>query len=739
MKLLDNLPNAWDTKMTRRTFLKTSAGVVGIGGLAMMGLSCAGMPGATRRGRTSRQLSFQTCPRNCHDTCGIITETVDGVITRIKGDPTHPITAGSLCVKMNHYRNWVYHPDRILYPMKRVGAKGEGRFERISWDEALDIAAQRINGVVNTYGAEAVLPYDYSGVLGYVQNYGPPIRFFHRLGASFLAREVCASAGSAAIPYTYGVDMGLSPEDYVDTKLMVSWGINEAATNVHGIKFIHQAQEKGAKLVVVNPSRTPLANQADLYLQIKPGTDAALALGVINILIERGLHDQDYINRYTIGFDQLVQQARQYPVDRVASITGLTRESILEFAELYGTIKPSIVRMGYGMQRTTNGGSMIRAISLLPAVVGQVGAGRSAGYTYINSAYWDVDWNAVQRYDLVGDATPRTINMNELGKALTGGLETTRDLPIKCLIVFNSNPLAMVQHSGLARRGMDREDLFTIAVDIFKTDTVDYADLVLPACTFFEFEDFNQSYLGYYISHNAPAIPPLGESRANSDIFNALAKRCGFTEDLWNDTPEDVIRAALSNNSPLFSGATYERLKEEHWIKLTIPVPFADKVFPTPSGKIEFYSERLREVGLHPVAEYVPLLESATASPALFARYPLLLLTPATKNFSNSMMHNVRHIEELMGHPIIFIHPDDANARGIADGDMLEAYNDRGTTRLAARVSDKAVKPGVTVAHKCTWPKLLDGTSVNKLTYDYLTDIGGGSTYHTNLIELRKV
>ena len=739
MKLFDALSHMGSAKLTRRTFLKASAGATGLALLGLSGCQTNASGSRRRNARRGAQLSYQTCPRNCHDTCAIISETAEGRITRIKGDPNHPITAGSLCVKMNHYRNWVYHPDRILYPMKRVGTKGEGKFERISWDEALNTIAQNLNEIVSTYGSEAVLPYSYSGNLGYVQNYGPPERFFNRLGASFLARDVCVAAGSAALLHSYGADYGVDPENYAHSKLLVSWGINEAATNVHALKFIQQAQENGAKIVVVNPARTPLANQADMFLQIKPGTDAALALGVINLIIINRQHDQEYINQYTTGFDALVEKAREYPIARVASLTGLTEESIREFAELYGTIKPSIIRIGYGMQRHTNGGSMVRAISMLPAVVGQLGTGAASGYAYINFAYWVADWAALGRPDLLGGAAPRSISMNQLGAALTGALETTKELPVKGLIVFNSNPLAITQNAGLARTGMARDDLFTVVMDIFRTDTVDYADIVIPASTFFEYEDFNQTYLGSYIYHNEPAIQALGESRSNSEFFNALAKRCGFTEALWDDTVEDCIRAALANNHPFNSGATYERLKKEHWIKQTLPVPFADKVFPTPSGKIEFYSESLREKGLHPVADYVPLVESETASPALFRRYPLLLLTPAGKNLLNSQMHNVAHISELMGQPIIFIHPNDAAPRGIQDGSLLEVYNDRGVTRLVARISDKAVKPGVTVSHSSPWPKLLNGTNINNLTHDRLTDIGGGSTYHTNLVEIRRV
>ena len=741
MKLFDTLSGVINKKTTRRSFLKASA--AGVGGLALMGLtSCQTAPGQGRRAarRAPTTTFHNVCPRNCFDRCSIITEVQDGKITRIKGDRTHPITEGSLCAKMNHYRSYTYHPDRILYPMKRVGRKGEGRFERISWDEALDTIAQKTHEIVNTHGAEAILPYNYSGVLGYVNNFGTPIRFFNKLGASGLARDVCASAGFAAVPLTYGADRSMDPEYFANTKLMVSWGASEVATNVHVVKFLNKMQENGGKLVVINPVRTPIANKADLFLQIKPGTDAALALCVMNIIIENGWQDQEFINNYTIGYAQLVEQARNYPIERVSQITGLSVASIREFANMYGTTKPSILRMGYGIQRHSNGGSIIRALTLLPALMGLIGISHDAGYYYYNGLYtWDVDWNALMRPDLLAGRTPRIINMSELSKALTGGLDTTAQNPIKGLIVFNSNPMAMGQNTELIRRGLRREDLFTVVADIFQTDTVNYADIVIPASSFFEFEDLAQCYCFTYISLNEEAIRPLGESKSNHDFFTALAKRCGFTDDCFNDTPEQIIRDTLSNDSQVLGPVTYERLKNEKWIKLHLQVAFADKDFPTPSGKIEFYSERLKDMGMHPVAEYVELAESRNVTPDLFARYPLNLLTPASKNLSNSQMHNIEQVKDLIGDPIVYIHPVDATARGINDGDLVELFNDRARTRLVAKVCDKAVIPGAPAAFKCKWPKFTGGTSVNSLTSDRLADMGGGSAYNTNLVQIRRV
>lgn len=737
-----------NAKFSRRTFLAMSAAAGS--GIALYGLTgCtkedtsveeAGVNEQSKENEAiqlNKEIYYNVCPRNCHDTCTIISEVVDGRIVRIKGDPNNPITAGGLCVKMNHYINWVYHPDRILYPLKRVGKKGEGKFERISWNEAYDTIAAKFNEITNEYGSEAIMPYSYSGNLGIINNYGIPYRFFYKLGASHLERSVCSDAGSKANPYTYGHNGGVDPESYARTKLYVSWGINEAATNVHAIKFVHEAQEKGGKVVVVNPVRTPLASQADLFIQLKPGTDAALALGVMNILIQEELYDKEFVDNYTHGFDELVKEAAKYPVDIVTEITGVPEEQIYEFARMYGTTKPSIVRVGYGMQRHTNGGNNVRAISLLPPLVGMVGVD-GGGYVYINSYYWGYDWNKLRRPDLYGDRKLRTLNMNELGKVLTGQIKETEEHPVKGIFVYNSNPMAITPNQNLVRKGLEREDLFTVVSDLFVNDTVDYADIVLPASTFFEYEDIQQDYLGYYVRHNTPAIKPLGESKSNIDMFHDLARHMGFEEDCFKESASDACKLAMESESPFFKGLTYDKLKEKHWLKINHTVPFADKKFPTPSGKIEFYSEKLKNDGHHPVAEYLPLEEGKEKSPELYKKYPLYLLSPATKNLLNSQMHNIPQIEKIHGDPVIYINPVDANDRGIVDGDWVEAKNDRGNTKMIAIISD-AVAHGTTMTHACPWPKILSGNnSVNCLTPDRLGDMAAVSTYQTNLVEIAK-
>ncbi|ONI38686.1 dehydrogenase [Candidatus Epulonipiscium fishelsonii] len=757
--IIDRIKTLLTAKLiSRRSFLKTSVA----SSITLLGLTGCGSeeetvvavkeevssatepvieetPLETVAPREKGEVSRQTCPRNCHDTCSILSEVKDGRIINITGDPTNPITAGGLCVKMNHYKSWVYHADRLLYPMKRVGAKGEGKFEQISWDEALETIATKIKENVDKFGPESVLKYYYSGNLGFVQNYGMMHAFFNKLGASELATNICTLAGDKAIPFTYGKDKGIDPEEYANTNLYVSWGANEAATNVHTVKFIKQCKENGGKVVVINPVRTGIANFADQFIQIKPGTDAVFVLAVINYIIENNLQDQAYIDAYTIGFEELKATASEYTMEKASQITGVSVEQIEEFAKLYGTTKPSILRIGYGMQRNSNGGTMVRAITLLPALIGAIGAGANSGYIYINISYWAPDYvGGLQAKELLQNPV-RSINMNELGKALTGGLETTKETPISTLVVFNSNPMAITQHGKLVREGLSREDLFTVVLDIFRTDTADYADIILPAATFFEYEDLNQDYLGYYLRHNAPAIEPLGESKSNIDIFNALAKKMGYTEPIFDKTEHDAVKICLETEIIATQGITYDTITKQGWVKLNIDVPFADKKFETPSGKIEFYSEKLKEAGFHPVAEYVPTAESEEGDKELFAKYPLTFITSSTKNLLNSQMHNVPQVRELMGEPYVFIHIDDATERGIVDGDSLDVTNDRGTIKLIAKVTSSITKKGTLISYKSTWPKLVEGgKSINEITSDRLADMGGGSAYHTNLVEVSK-
>lgn len=733
--------------LSRRKFLKVSAATAGVAAVTSL-TGCSKevgpeyeIPKNTKpnKFRTDGEWYKNTCPRNCHDTCSIKTQVIDGKVIRIKGDDTNPYTGGNVCVKMNHYVNYLYNQDRLMYPMKRVGKKGEGKFERITWDEAYEAIVKNTKKVLKKHGSNAIQQYFYSGNLGYIQNYSMSARYFNKLGASGANGNICLAAANAAIPYTYGANIGLDPEQYANTKMYVSWGTNESATSVHSVKFIKQCKENGGKIAVINPTPTPVTEFADIWLRPNPGTDTILALAIANVLISEEIYDKSYVEAYTHGFDELKAEAAKYPVDKAEELTGVPAEKIKEFARMYASTKPSILRIGYGMQRRVNGGSMTRAITFLPALVGMVGAGENAGYVFFNDCYWAVDWSQLGATHLNTNPNPTAINYTELGKALNGELESTKETPIKQLFVYDGNPMTSVPNTELIRKGLEREDLFTIVMDIFHTQTVDYADIVLPATTFFEHEDINQDYLAWYIRYNEPAIKPLGECKSNFDMFKELAEKMGFEDKEFKMTSAEVIEETLAHASEIYGGIDYATLKEKHWHKVTPAVPFADKKFPTPSGKIEFYSEKIKEdAGLHPVVEHIAPEESKGGSKELNSKYPLEFMTLHTKNLINGQLSQLPHIKAVTGEPILFIHPNDASTRGINDGDMVVVKNDRGDCTLKAQITSERVLEGVVLSYAAPWGKVFTGRNINSTTSDALTDIGEGSTFHSNLVEVQK-
>ncbi|MDN5362075.1 MAG: hypothetical protein PWP70_1122 [Moorella sp. (in: firmicutes)] len=718
-------------KFSRRSFLKgvgMGTAALAIGGVKSIDVAAAGTTDSSSPIKRFRNV----CPRNCHDTCGMITEVQDGKVIRITGDPDHPITRGALCLKGATYVRQIYAPDRQLYPLKRVGKKGEGKWQRISWDEALATIADKFKAIIASDGGEAILPYWYSGTLGAVTDYSMNYRFFYRLGASQLEQSVCASAGVKGCQYTFGTTEGMDPEDFVNSKLVISWGVNEQATNVHAFLKYNEAFAKGAEYVVVNPRRIEGAQMADLFIQPRPGTDAALALGMMNVIIAEGLYDADYVSKYTIGFEQLKTRVAEYPPDKASEITGVPREQIIEFARLYAQTKPAALRVGFGIQRNSNGGMTVRTITCLPALCGQWGR-HGGGLLYINDQW---PWNFTKLFHFPAPKT-RTINMNRLGEAL---LEAHP--PIKALYVYNSNPAGQCPNLNRVFAGLKREDLFTVVHDLFLTDTADYADIFLPATHFLEQWDFHQAYWGWIVEVNEKAVDPAGEARSNDQVFRDLARAMGFNDPCFNDQPEDIIRQALETDSPRFQGITFERLLKEGPLHLNTPeipfVCFQDGKFPTPSGKIEFYSEQMQKDGFDPLPAYVPPAESKDGSPELYAKYPIVLLTAATKNLLSTQWSNDPRLQEIEPLRSIEINPEDAGQRGIKSGDQVIVKNDRGSVQLVAVVTD-TVKPGVAFSPKAPWPKLSpDGKNINFLTADRLADMGHNSTYHTNLVQITK-
>jgi len=671
------------------------------------------------------------CPHDCPDTCAFITTVRDGKAIAIKGDPEHPITHGFLCAKVNRYLEWVYNPRRVLYPHKRVGPKGAGRFQRISWDEAVNLIVARLGEIIKRYGPEAVMPYSYSGTLGLLNFGSMDRRFFNRLGATRIRRTICSSAGEEGFIATVGAKLGPDPEDIHLARLIILWGTNTITSNAHYWPLIQKARRRGAKLVVIDPRRTRTAALADVHLPIRPGTDAALALGMMHVIIEEGLYNAEYVTHHTLGFDKLRERVAQYTPHKTAEITGIPAEDIEALARLYGNTPFSLIRLNYGIQRHLNGGMTVRAIACLP---GLTGAWRfpGCGALLSTSSAFQLNKGALQRPDLLS-GNPRTVNMIKLGWALT----ELDDPPVMALFIYNSDPANTAPNRNLVLKGLMREDLFVVVHDIFFTDTARYADVLLPATTQLERLDLHASYGHYYIGLNRPAIEPLGESVSNTEFFRRLARALGFHEECFSDSDEELVDQALSSGHPYLAGITRERLEKESWVRLNLPrpfVPFAEG-FPTPSGKLEFYSETLASQGLDPLPTYRPLPEPEVGEAG---HPPLLFLTPSAHHLLNSSFGAVETLRRKEGRPTLIIHPDDALPRGISEGDLVRVWNERGECFLWAHVSDE-VRPGVVVSPSVWWGSFSPrNTSVNSTTPDWEADLGGGATFYTNMVEVEK-
>jgi anaerobic selenocysteine-containing dehydrogenase len=671
------------------------------------------------------------CPHDCPDTCAMLVTVKDGQAIKVGGDPAHPVTQGFLCAKVSRYIERTYHQDRVLYPMRRVGPRGAGQWQRITWDEALDEIADRFKMISAEYGPEAILPYSYSGSLGLLVYGSMDRRFFNRLGATLLDRTICSAAGSTGYRYTNGQNMGTNPEQFANARLILLWGTNTLTSNPHLWPFIKRARANGARVIAIDPYRSRTAQQCDEHLAINVGTDAALALGLMHVIFAEGLEDREYLREYTVGEAELRARVAEYPPSRVAAITGLTEERIISLARQYATTQPAVIRINYGMQRHAGGGMAVRTLAVLPAVIG---AWRhpAGGILLSTSGTYPLNVAALERPDLVPPGT-RVINMNELGKALTD----VDDPPIKALFVYNSNPAVVAPDLERVHQGLMRDDLFVVVHEQFPTDTVDYADIVLPASTQLEHADIHKSYGHMYLLWNEPAIAPLGEALGNTELFRRLAARMGFDDPCFQDSDEDMARQLLESDHPRLHGITLEALKEHGWMRLNVPddwAPFATGDFPTPSGKCEIYSERMAAAGFDPLPTFTPPAESPIAAPELAAKYPLALLTPPAHHFVNTTFVNV--LKRYEGGPVLQIHPSDAASRQIKQGDMVRVFNDRGSFQLPAELTDRA-KPGLVVAPSIWWRKLTpDNKGVNHTTSQALSDMGGGATFYDNLVQV---
>ena len=717
------------------------------------------------------------CSHDCPDSCAVlVTVTEAGRAVKVAGDPSQPVTQGFLCGKVAKYLDRVYAPERILYPLKRKAgiAKGpmvRGReheaFERIGWDEALDGIAARLTETAERGGPASILPYSYAGTIGVLGFGSMDRRFFHRLGACQLNRTICSEAGGVAWNLVYGRKLGTPTEDFRLAKLVVAWGANIHGNNIHLWPMVEQARRAGARLIVIDPYRTRTAALADWHIAIRPGTDAALALGMMHVILDEGLEDRAYIEEMTHGIERLAERAREYTPERVGAWTGLTAGEVERLAREYATTRPAAIRMNYGVQRSENGGTAARAIAMLPALTGAWKVRGGGGQLSTSGAFkWDKQ--ALERPDLAL-ASPlgrlaRTVNMSTLGMELDEkqgsgvrgqGSEGNEGAAVKALFVYNSNPGAIAPNQNAVRRGLAREDLFTVVHELFFTDTTDYADYILPATTFLEHTDIQGAYGHYFVQLSNQAIEPPGEARSNVWLFGQLAQRMGFTEECFREPPEELIRQALgmgkdegadghSTNAGM-EHITLEELKEKghmavgfHRDPETEPFqPYTKGPLATPSGKVEFYSEALAAEGLDGLPGFVPPVESRWGKDA--ERFPLEFLSRKADNYMNSTFANLdghRRMEARTSQRLE-MHAADARARGIADGDPVRVWNDRGALTLTALVNG-SVPPGVVASHM-DWAKMqAGGSNVNALTSERLTDLGAGATFYSVLVEVAK-
>lgn len=665
------------------------------------------------------------CPHDCPDTCALITTVQDGRATKVQGNPEHPLTDGVLCAKVAKYAERTHHADRVLQPLKRVGPKGSGQFTPITWDEALDTVAQRLTTIASR-NPQAIVPYSYAGTMGLVQGEGMAARFFHRLGASLLDRTICASAGAEALTQTLGGKLGMRVQHFAESQLIVIWGSNAIGSNLHFWRIAQEAKRRGARLVCIDPRKSETADKCHEHLALRPGTDAALALALMHQLITHNWLDHDYIARHTLGWDALRERALQWPPERAAEVCGLPVQQIVDLARAYGTTQPAAIRLNYGMQRVRGGGNAVRAVACLPALVG-AWRHRAGGLLMSSSGEFPIQRAALHRPDLLGERRPRTINMSTIGQALLADTSADFGPQIEALVVYNSNPVAVAPQSGEVVRGFAREDLFTVVLEHFMTDTADYADIVLPATTQLEHWDIHSSYGHTDVLLNRPAIDPVGQARSNTAIFRALADRMGFDDPCFADDDLTLCRTAFGNR------VDFDTLLTQGFAHLDVPdAPFADGGFPTPSGKCEFFSQRLADQGQDGLPNHLPNYELAGSDP----RYPLAMISPPARNFLNSTFVNVQSLRDIEGEPLLEIHPNDAASRGIADQAVVRVFNDRGSYHCAVRLSTRA-RPGVVNGLGIWWRKLgLQGTNVNELTSQRLTDMGRAPVFYDCLVQV---
>ncbi|HZG59219.1 MAG TPA: molybdopterin oxidoreductase family protein [Anoxybacillus sp.] len=664
------------------------------------------------------------CSLDCPDQCGLLVHKQDGKIVKVLGDPNHPVTKGNICNKVRNITERIYDPKRLKYPMKRTGAKGEGKFERISWDEAIETITAKWKELIQTEGPESILPYSFYGNMGRLSAEGMDRRFFHRLGASLLDRSICSAAGQQGYKYTMGGSFGIDPEDTIHSKLIIFWGINAVSTNMHQIVLAQKARKNEAKVIVIDVHKNQTGQFADWFIPILPGTDAALALGMMHILFAENMVDTDFLQQYTIGHEELREHVVQYDPITVSRITGVPVEDIYKLSRMYGQITPSFIRIGNGLQHHDNGGMCIRTIACLPALTGQWLV-KGGGAIKSNSGYLALNTENLQRPDLLQNKHTRIINMNLLGQAL---LEL--DPPIKSLFVYGTNPAVVAPEANKVRKGLAREDLFVVVHDLFLTETAKYADIVLPATSSFENTDFYTSYWHHYIQIQQPIIERYGESKSNVEVFQLLAKKMGFEDQCLYETEAEMISQALDNkNNPYLEGIDYEKLVKKQYIKANVKPLLPGKLL-TPSGKIELYSRKMEQDGYPPLPTYTPLVNDGD--------FPFLFVPGPNHNFLNTTFSNNEKHVSLEKEPRLHMNIKDALSKGIEDGDQVRVWNNRGECVLKVSVGEN-VLPGVVVTQGLWADSPGTKQLVNSLTPDRVADMGNGATFFSGRVNVEKV
>ncbi len=698
------------------------------------------MPEVTLRRDHSTDLPLHrqvlgACPHDCPDTCSLLTTVVDGKAIKVQGNPHHPQTDGVLCTKVARYTERTYHPERLLQPLKRTGPKGSGQFAPVSWDSAIADICHRLKTIIAdpAQGPQAVLPYSYAGTMGWVQSEGMAARFFNRIGASLLDYTICASAGGAGLAHTLGANVGMAVEQFAQAKLIVIWGSNPITSSVHFWRYAQEAKRKGARLVCIDPRKSETAEKCHNHIALLPGTDAALALALMHELIVHDWLDQDYLDHYTVGWEALRARALQWPPARAAQVCGISVQEIEALARDYGQTcrdgQPAAIRLNYGMQRSRGAANAVRAVLCLPALTG---AWRHAagGVLLSSSGARSFNKTVLQHPQLRQPGPVRTINMSTIGDDLLRPASAQFGPAISALFVYNSNPVAVAPDSSKVVQGFAREDLFTVVLEHFQTDTADYADYILPATTQLEHWDIHTTYGHTDLLLNEPAIAPLGQSRSNAAIFRALARGMGYAESCFEEEDLAMCQSALQGR------LDFAALARDGFVALQrADAPFAQGNFPTPSGRCELWSERLASEGLDGLPDYLPNYEAAGSTPA----HPLAMISPPARNFMNSSFVNVNSLRGMEGEPLIEIHPDDARARQLSDGALVRVFNDRGQYHCIAKVSDRA-RPGVVIGLGVWWRKLgRRGTNVNELTHQKLTDLGRAPTFYDCAVQVEVV